>query len=165
MKWLPIIALGMFSSCSMFTDVFTTAGEEEHPNETESYLSTGPNTDIELGQDERTLLEDFKQLNDQKVVLETQLSELKSENEQLRSQLHRAETERDQFRNNLAASSADGERVGQRARDLEAKVLSLNIEKTLLEQELLRLRISSLRQQYEDLVAVPTSAAPPKSVR
>lgn len=145
------------TSCGMFDNIGTRTKEEAPVAAEQSYLQGGPNTEIELGQDERTLLEDYKKLNDTKIQLETQLGEVRTENEQLKSHLRRAEEERDQFRNHLAGSNQEGERISQRARDLEAKVLSLNIEKTLLEQELLRFRISSLRQQYDELVALPST--------
>ena len=147
-----ILTLG---GCTWLDDMMRRPSEE-HPSTTEnSYLQAGPNTDIELGQDERTLLEDYKKLNDTKISLETKLAEYEAENEQLRADLSRTEQERDKARNHLTVSEQDTTRLNQRARDLEAKVLSLNIEKTVLEQELLRLRITSLRQQYEQIMTAP----------
>ncbi|MCA8943091.1 MAG: hypothetical protein KDB80_11065 [Planctomycetes bacterium] len=156
---IGLTAIMLLCSCSWIEGLVRSPGEESPATTEQSYLQAGPNTDIELGQDERTLLEDYKKLNDTKIQLETKLGELTAENEQLRAQLGRTEKERDQFRNHFSVAEQDGERLTQRARDLEAKVLSLNIEKTVLEQELLRMRISSLRQQYESLVSAPATPA------
>lgn len=154
---ISIVCALACSSCTWLENALYDPGEEFPATTENSYLQAGPNTDIELGQDERTLLEDYKKLNDTKISLETKLAEFEAENEQLRAQLGKTEQERDRLRNNLTVREQDSTRLNQRARDLEAKVLSLNIEKTVLEQELLRLRISSLRQQYEQIVTTPAA--------
>jgi hypothetical protein len=160
MKGIALLALAC-ASCSWLDGELTRPAREAPVPAAESYLQGGPNTEVELGSDERTLLADYKRLSDAKIQIETKLAEVQAENEQLRSQLRRAEEERDQSKNLEAGSTRELERLGARSRDLEAKVLSVQIEKTKLEQELLRLRITGLREQLEQMTSLPDDAAAP----
>lgn len=153
-------ALGLLSlpSCTVFDQIAHRPKVETPTSTSDGYLQGGPNTDVELGAGERSLLEDYKILHDSKLKLETQLSELDAVSETLRERLASTEEERDILRTRIAGAEQEGTRMAHRTNDLEAKVLSLNIEKTLLEQELMRMRIGSLREQYEQLTAVPGAA-------
>lgn len=148
----------LLASCSLFGG----SPEPEPPVALEdSYLQGGPNTEVELGSGERTLLEDYRRLDQTRLELETRVGELRAENKELRDLLAETEGERDHERQVRVGSEQEFERIASKARGYQAKLLSMSIHKSRLEQEVLRLRISMLERQLDSITVSPEETASP----
>ncbi len=147
------VLLGTLSSCGLVNGALTTPAAEQGVDASTTYLNNGPNTEVQLGADEKSLLREFAELNQAKNQLETQLQEIRSENEQLRAQLGNAERDRDRENNLKLGSERELERLSTLLREREAKILSMNIASAKQEQEILQLRIGSLQEQLNGLNA------------
>jgi len=156
---LPLIVL--LSSCGTITDLLSSPGKEKVSDPSEAYLRGGPNTEVELGSDEETMLESFHGLTKVKIQLDSRIKELESEVEAQTTTLNRTHLELNQERRLRVSSEAEANRLAQQTRDLQAKVLSMNVERARLEQDLLLLRISSVQRQLAELEGDPAEAASP----
>ena len=164
MRVCVLIGCVLLSSCGVINDVLTTPAREDAPDGASHYLNSGPNTQVELGADEKTLLQEFAELNQAKTQLETQLQEMRAESTQFRAQLGDTERERDRERNLRLGAEAEFERLAKQLRERDSKLLSMNIQLAKRDQEILRLRINSLQQQLRDaneLSVEPANAASP----
>lgn len=145
------------------------AGEEDPVAAEESYLETGgPRTELDLGRDQKLLLEEFVALRAKKAELEKRIEELETTNQNLRASLERAERERDEAHRQHAADAAELERLRQLLHEREARILTLALERAKLDQELLKLRIAAMERLLEDLEGVSATteaAAPPRAGR
>ena len=154
------VLLGSIGLCGCGTVDAIMTGEEDPVAAEESYLATGgPQSRLDLGPDQKLLLEDFVALRKRKLELEKRIKELETANEGLRVSLERAERERDEASRQRAGEMAELERTRQILHDREARILTLALERTKLEQEVLKLRIAMMERLLEDLDRVQASAA------
>lgn len=146
-----LLLVATLSSCSFVKDQLTKPSSEKPPQKEQQYLSKGSvANELDLGPDQKFLLDEFTQVKQQKIALETQVSELRATNEGLRASLKQAEEERDKMRRIGAGTEAEGERLKKTLHEREAKILSLSMEKARLQKEMLALKIATLEKQIED---------------
>lgn len=153
----------LLPGCKSISDLWTAPGRESPADPSTAYLRGGPNTTVELGSDEETMLESFHGLTKVNVQLDAKIKELESYGEAQTTKLNRTQQDLDQERRMRVSSEAETERLAQQMRDLQAKVLSMNVERARLEQDLLLLRITSVKRQLAELertTAEATSPAP-----
>jgi hypothetical protein len=149
----------LLASCSAMHDQMTQPAEEPPLQPEDSYLQRGGvSNQLDLGPDQRLLLDEFTALKAAKINLETRMSEIEAANESLRASLRQTEEERDKERRLRAGAEAEVERLSATLHEREAKLLNLSIEKAKLNQDNLLLRIASLQRQLDEIEA---SAAPP----
>lgn len=157
----------ILGSCSLFSSAFNRPAPESPVDSAETYLSVGdgPQSEVELGPGQQTLMEHFIQERAAKLELEQRTKELEASNQQMRAQLAQTEEDRNQARTHGAGAEAELERLRGLLRDHESKVLNLTLEKARLEQEVLKLRIASLQGQLERIGGNAEGAAPPARPR
>ena len=148
-----VLGCATLGGCSLFSGGFNRPAAEAPVDTTETYLSVGdgPQSEVELGPGQQTLMEHFIEERGAKVELEQRVKELEASNAQLRSTLAQTEEERNQARTLGAGAEAELERLRGQLRDHESKVLNLTLENARLEQQLLKLRIASLQGQLDRL--------------
>lgn len=162
MMRLAILSMAvLLSGCSAITDLLSSPGREDATDPSAHYLGGGPNTEVELGADEETMLESFHGLTRVKIQLDAQIKELEAYGESQTAKLNRTQQDLDRERRLRVSSEAESERLAQQMRDLQAKVLSMNVERARLEQDLLLLRISSVQRQLAELEGNAAEAAGP----
>lgn len=167
MKFFAILLCTLtLSGCGMVADFLSSPSKEEPVDPAAKYLRGGPNTEVELGADEQAMLESYSGLTKLKTQLETRIQELEAHAEIQTSRLTRAEEARDQEQHLRLGAEKEVERLAKQVGDLQAKVLSMSVERARMEQELLRMRIQSLNTQLAELQSQATeAAAPPQGYR
>lgn len=147
------LACAALGGCSLFGKALNRPAAEDPVDSTETYLSVGdgPQSEVDLGPGQQTLLQHLIEVRSAKAELEQRAAELEASNQQLRTQLAQTEEDRNQARTHGAGAEAELERLRGLLRDHESKVLNLTLEKARLEQEVLKLRIASLQGQLERL--------------
>jgi hypothetical protein len=153
----------LLGSCSLFSRAMAKPAPEKPVDNSETYLSIGdgPQSDVDLGPGQKTLMEEFVAVQTAKLALEQRVKELEATNETLRVKLAHTEEERDKERTLGSGTQAELERLRETLAMRESKILDLTLEKARIEQEMLKLRIASLQGQLEQM-GVPASepAAP-----
>ncbi len=162
MKLIAILLVStLLSSCGMVAEFFSSPAKERPVDAAANYLRGGPNTEVELGADEQAMLESYSSLTKLRTQLETKIQELESHSGIQATRLARAEEARDQEQHLRLGAEQEVARLAKQVGDLQAKVLSMNVERARQEQELLRLRIQSLNSQLAELQSQATEAAAP----
>jgi septal ring factor EnvC (AmiA/AmiB activator) len=130
-----------------------------------SLASAGINTEMDWGPKQSLLLSEFKTLKEAHVQLEKRVEELRAENQNLKSQLGNESGSLQREKALRAQSEAETELLRQRRRELEARILSLSLEKAKLEQQSLLAKIDALQQSLaqEETQPVEAAAPPPRS--
>ena len=119
---------------------------------------------MDWGPKQNLLLGQYEALLKTKTDLERRVEELLSENKNLQSQLSGESSALEREKGLRAQAESETERLRQRQRDLQARILSLSIEKTKLEQSQLLGQINALRDQLDQLdTPVVEAAAPPRN--
>ena len=161
-----LCALLVLPSCSFLKEHLTKPSSETPPQKEQQYLSKGSvANELDLGPDQKFLLDEFTQVKQQKIVLETQVSELRATNEGLRASLKQAEEERDKMRRMGAGSEAESERLKKTLHEREAKILAISMEKARLQKELLAMKIAALEKQLEDAKSSRASEASAEPIK
>ena len=126
-----------------------------------SLAEAGISTEMDWGPKQNLLLSEFKTLKESHVQLERRLDDLRAENQNLKSQLSGETGSLQKERALRAQAEAETELLRQRRRELEARILSLSIEKAKLEQSSLLAKIDALSASLEQTQAGTTEAAAP----
>ena len=146
-----VAALALLGSCSFVTGKLTTPEKEPAVKAKDSYLpGGGVRTELELGRDQKLLMTEFVEMQNAKINLETRVEELDSQLENVRASLGRAEEDAAKERRLRAGAEENNDRMQKLVRDRETKILSLQLERNKLQQELLRTRVAVLQSQLED---------------
>lgn len=124
-----------------------------------SLAEAGVNTELDFGPKQEYLLSGYKTLREEQVKLEQRLKDLLAENLTLKTQLGNEGDSLQKERVLRTQSDAEVQKLQQRNRELEARILALGIEKSKLEQEALRSKIAALQRELEEYAPVPTEAA------
>ncbi len=121
----------------------------------------GVNTEVDWGPKQEYLLSGYKTLREEHAKLQKAYDDLSAENRTLKDRLggegdalHREKTLRVQ-------AEAEAESLRQKRRELEARILSLAIEKAKLEQSALLNKIADLQRTLEGTGATPVEASAP----
>lgn len=127
-----------------------------------SLAQAGINTEMDWGPKQNLLLSEFKTLKETHSRLEKRLDQLLAENQNLKNQLGNEGSALAKEKALRAQAEAETEQLRQRRRDLEARILSLSIEKAKLEQQNLLAKIDALQQTMEQspTEAVEAAATP-----
>lgn len=130
-----------------------------------SLAEAGINTEMDWGPKQTLLLSEFKALKEAHTQLLRRADQLVAENQNLKTQLGTEGTSLQKEKALRAQAEAETETLRQRRRELEARILSLSIEKAKLEQAGLQARIETLRNTLEQAAPTPAEAAapPPRS--
>ncbi len=126
-----------------------------------SLAQAGINTEMDWGPKQNLLLSEFKTLKETHVRLEKRLEQVLAENQNLKNNLQNEGSSLQQEKALRAQAEAETELLRQRRRDLEARILSLSIEKAKLEQLNLLAKIDNLRRSLEPATTGTTEAAAP----
>ncbi|HEX5053675.1 MAG TPA: hypothetical protein VFZ65_17985 [Planctomycetota bacterium] len=126
-----------------------------------SLAQAGINTSMDWGPKQNLLLSEYKSLKESHARLEKRLDQLLAENQNLKTQLGSETSSLQQERTQRAQSEAETELLRQRRRELEARILSLSIEKAKLEQQNLLSKIDALNQSLQPPANQPVEAAAP----
>jgi septal ring factor EnvC (AmiA/AmiB activator) len=131
-----------------------------------SLAQAGISTELDWGPKQSLLLSEFKALKETHVRLEKRLEEVLAENQNLKNQLANEGSSLQQEKALRAQAEAETELLRQRRRELEARILSLSIEKAKLEQLNLLAKIDSLRRSLApNEPSTAEAAAPPPEPR
>lgn len=129
-----------------------------------SLAEAGINTEMDWGPKENRLLTEFTTLKEAHHKLERRVEQLVAENLNLTSRLGSEGTSLQKEKALRAQAEAETELLRQRRRDLEARILSLSIEKAKLEQQNLKAKIDALSATLDQAVQpAEASATPPRS--
>jgi len=125
----------------------------------------GNRTEMDWGPKQELLLDKFTALTESKKKLEKRCGELEAENQNLQAQLGDEGKRLTKEKTLRAQAEAETEQLRERRRELEARILSLSIEKAKLEQAALHGKIQQLSASLESLNATAVEAAspPPRS--
>ena len=126
-----------------------------------SLAQAGINTEMDWGPKQNLLLSEFKTLKETHARLEKRLDQVLAENQNLKNNLQNEGSSLQQEKALRAQAEAETELLRQRRRDLEARILSLSIEKAKLEQLNLLAKIDNLRRSLEPATTGTTEAAAP----
>ena len=121
----------------------------------------GANTEMDWGPKQDLLLTKYAALMEAKASLEKQFEDKVAENQNLTNQLAKESADLEKERALRAQAEAVAELLRQRRRDLEARILSLSIEKAKLEQSHLLGKIEELRQSLNQGEGTVEAAATP----
>lgn len=161
-RLLQLLLLAL-PACSLLPKQMTEPAKVQPVEPKNAYLNQGGvATELDLGPGTKTLLEDYVEQQRLKIELEAKLTEANALVESLRASLRTAEEERDRERRTRSSSEAEAERYGKLLRDRESKILSLQIERARLQQELLHQKIARLQSELDLLQrpVAPVSAEP-----
>lgn len=125
----------------------------------------GVNTEMDWGPKQNLLLSEFKTLREAYSQLEKRLEQLVGENKNLNTRLANEGSSLQREKALRAQAETETEMLRGRRRELEARILSLSLEKAKLEQTTLMAKIEALRSTLDQSTAAPAEAAatPPRS--
>ncbi len=126
-----------------------------------SYAEAGINTEMDWGPKQNLLLSEFKTLKEAHQKLERRAEELVEENRTLTKRLANEGGSLQKEKALRSQAEAETEQLRQRRRELEARILSLSIEKAKLEQANLKNRIDALSASLETAGGTPAEASAP----
>lgn len=127
----------------------------------QSALSAGVNTEMDWGPKQGLLLQEYKKVMNRTAALEREVDRLKGENQTLSLRCSNESETVAKERTLRVQAEAETASLRGKHRDLEAKFLSLNIEKAKLEQQALLSKIALLQKDIEEMTTLPTEAAAP----
>ena len=124
----------------------------------------GNRTEMDWGPKQELLLDQFTALTESKKKLEKRCGELEAMNQNLQSQLGDEGKLLAKEKALRAQAEAETEQLRERRRELEARILSLSIEKAKLEQQNLKAKIDALSATLDQAVQpAEATATPPRS--
>ena len=123
---------------------------------------SGVNTEMDWGPKQEYLLSGYKELREDHESLKRQYEEQVQQNQSLKAAVANESEALQRERTLRAQAEAEVRSLQQKRRELEARILSVAIEKSKLEQSALLAKIAELQRSLEDLPpAEETPAAPP----
>lgn len=125
-----------------------------------SYAEAGVNTEVALGPKQEYLLSGYKTLQEAKVELERQNQTLQQRVRELEGNYGRESESLQRERALRTQAEAEVAALSQKRRELEARILSLGIEKAKLEQAAILSKIADLQRTMETLPGNGAAAAP-----
>ncbi|GAB4146103.1 MAG: hypothetical protein Fur0037_14120 [Planctomycetota bacterium] len=133
----------------------------DDPNDGYNSLpEAGVNTVMDWGPGQELLLKDYTNLKEQQARMQKRIDELVAENQNLKAQLAKESESVAREKGLRQQADSHAESLQKRTRELEAKVLSLSIEKAKLEQANLLAEIERLQKSLETAGAPAEASAP-----
>ncbi len=108
------------------------------------YLKAGPVTGVERGPAQRSLLKEYVDTKNKLKELQDKLAKLQEKLRAAQDALEECRRERDQEKAAKVAAQAERDKALQELRDKEVQLLNLALEKTKVEQELVKTQIQAL---------------------
>ena len=161
---LALLALLLLGSCRSASElIFEPKATDPLDGYEGSLAQAGINTEMDWGPKQNLLLSEFRALKETHAKLEKRLDQMLAENQNLKNQLGSEASALQKERAVRAQAEAETEQLRQKRRELEARILSLSIEKAKLEQQNLLAKIDALQQSMEHTPteAVDAAATPP----
>jgi hypothetical protein len=161
-----LLCVAMLTGCQAASNLlYEPAADDPLDGLKGSLAEAGVNTDMDWGPKQELLLSEHSALKEAHADLERQFRDLRAQNDNLLTQLGGEKGQLEKERAISAQAEAETELLRQRRRELEARILSLSIEKAKLEQQNLLVKLDSLRASMEQNVPEPVDAAapPPRS--
>lgn len=144
--------LGVAALCALLASCNTTSGLLQEPKPTdpndgyEGILPTaGIDTTMDWGPKQTYLLRDFEDLRKNFAKLQTSYDDLTIEKQNLLTQLQNGNTAFEREKAQRLQAEAEVALLRDRRRELEARILSLSLEKAQLEQSTLLAKIEALQ--------------------
>lgn len=125
-----------------------------------SYAEAGVSTEIDLGPKQEYLLSGYTSLKDDHARLERENKRLEQELLAARGGLATETTSLERERTLRIQAEAEVQALQQKRRELEARILSLGIEKAKLEQQAILAKIADLQRTMETMPGTGPAAAP-----
>jgi hypothetical protein len=149
------------TSCTAVHDLFSAPKPEDPLDGYKGSLAeAGVNTEMDWGPGQKTLLADFKALHEEHAKLKKRFEQIQGESQTARAQLAGESETLDKEKKLRIQAEAEAEMLRTKRRELEARILSLSIEKAQLEQNALKARILELTRSMEEAPAPAEAAAP-----
>lgn len=157
---LAVVMLPVLNSCSLLGNLVGRPTQEPAPSPDESYLPNGGNNDIDFGPDQAKLVEDLQAEKMRVRDLKEKINRLESDKTRLSSAL--SSTKTDLAQNQRARTTSEHESVllAKETRELQTKVLMLQIKTAQLEQANILLRLAAIRSQQDAMNASRVNASP-----
>lgn len=114
------------------------------PGSGEGYLKAGPVTGVEHGPAQRSLLKEYVDTKNKLKDTQDRLAKLEEKLRTTTAALEECRKERDQEKAGKVGAQAERDKALQELRDKQIQLLNLALEKTKVEQELVKLRIQAL---------------------
>ena len=124
-----------------------------------SLADAGVNTEMDWGPGQNHLLSEYKAVVEDRARLKKQLEKMQGEGQGVRAQLAAESEALEKEKKLRAQAEGEAEMLRGKRRELEARVLSLSIEKAQLEQTALKARIAELMRSMDE--TTPAEAAAP----
>lgn len=156
---LPIVLLLSLSACRATDLLYEPKPDDPLDGYAGSLATAGVNTEMDFGPKQEYLLSGYKTLREEHHKLQEEFKKLRAENQNLTSQLGNESELLVRERAQRAQSEALVQKLQQRQRELEARILGLGIEKAKLEQKSLLAEIASLQRELDGFTARPAEAA------
>lgn len=162
---LALLSLALLGSCRSAANLLMEPAPTDPLDGYKGVLAdAGIKTEMDWGPKQGLLLSQFTTLTEAHEKLKQRCDELSTQNHNLLEQLGSEGTALQKEKALRAQAEAETELLRQRRRELEARILSLSIEKAKLEQANLHSKIQALSASLETLNTAPLeAAAPPRS--
>jgi chromosome segregation ATPase len=158
---LPSALLLLLAGCAAADSLlYEPKPEDPLDGYTGSLQQAGVNTEMDWGPKQDLLLGEFKTLKEDHARLQKDLDKVRAENQNLKARLDGEGKSLAGERTLRAQAEAEVRNLQQKRRELEARILSLSIEKAKLEQQSLLGRIAELQKIVEAAPAPVEAAAP-----
>lgn len=125
-----------------------------------TYAEAGVNTEVALGPKQEFLLSGFTALKDENAKLERENKTLQQKVRELEGNFGRESESLQRERALRTQAEAEVAALQQKRRELEARILSLGIEKAKLEQATILAKIADLQRTMETMPGNGPAAAP-----
>lgn len=158
--FLAIAMLPALNSCSLFGNLFGGPSQESAPFPHEAYLPNAGNNDFDLGPDQDKLVEQLYAERKTAGDLAEQIKQLKSENTRLSSDLKSTKTDLAQNQRARTTSEHATDLLTKETRELQTKILMLQIKTAQLEQANIIWRLAAINRQQDAMSASRANASP-----
>ncbi len=124
-----------------------------------SLAEAGSVTEMDWGPKQELLLSDFRALKEEHARLQKRMDQMLGEEKTLKAQLGAESDALAKEKAMRLQAEAESEMLRQKRRELEARILSLSIEKAKLEQTALLAKIAELQRSMEEAGPAPATPA------
>ncbi len=161
-----VLVLALLASCRAASDLLLGPKATDPLDGYKGSLAeAGINTEMDWGPKQNLLLSEFTTLKESHKALQDRVDELLAEKQNLTSRLGSEGSSLQKEKALRAQAEAETELLRQRRRELEARILSLSIEKAKLEQTTLKTKIDALTASLEQAApnVAEATATPPRT--
>ncbi len=158
---LPLLLLLPFVACKAPSLLFEPRADDPNDGYKGHLAEAGVNTDMDWGPKQEYLLSGFTALKEEHAKLQKSYDALLAENQTMMARLGNEGDTLKHERSLRTQAEAEAETLRQKRRELEARILSLSIEKAKLEQTALLSKIADLQRTLEGVAPAGADTAAP----